>query len=441
MKRYELVQIVDYIRQFKKIDSIFRVDDTILKMVFDRNKSLFFDMKKGNSYIFKKDEYNVSNSYNAPFDVVLKKRCNSAYITNIEVIDENKIIKFEIDLKKSYKSTKTYLQMEFTGRHTNIIITDENMTILEALRHIDISVSYREIQCGLKLPALPPFTFNEKYEKIEDVEKFLFEEYEKKEKVKLNQIINQKLIAIQKKKDKLLDIKKSLPKPEELLKTADKYKKDAQILLYNIDKIKNYQKKVELKDFDGQDIVIILPKESRTPAKAANILFSLSKKTKKKAKNIHIEKENIDMKIEYLQNLENIIKGVKSIDELKLYFPKKIKNHKKVKQFDGVENFYFEGYKISLGKNERGNSYLLKNAKMSDLWIHLKDMPSTHVIIRSDKKEIPKNVIEFGAKLCVKFSTTQKDSFLVDFTKRRNVKIVKDAKVNYINYDTIKITS
>jgi len=104
-------------------------------------------------------------------------------------------------------------------------------------------------------------------------------------------------------------------------------------------------------------------------------------------------------------------------------------------KFIRMINDYKDGIDIAITTN----AYLLKNAKMSDLWMHLKDIPSTHVIIRSDKKEIPKNVIEFGAKLCVKFSTTQENSFSVDFTKRRNVKVIKDAKVNYVNYDTIKI--
>ena len=39
-----------------------------------------------------------------------------------------------------------------------------------------------------------------------------------------------------------------------------------------------------------------------------------------------------------------------------------------------------------VGKNERGNEELLKNAKKSDLWFHLKDLPSAHVLVRTDKQ-------------------------------------------------------
>ncbi len=439
MKRYELVCIANYLKRFKKIDKAFRVDDTIVKMVFDKKESLFFDMKKGESYIFKNDDFKVSKEYTAPFDIVLKKRCNSSFIKNIEVLKNNKVLRFELEQKKSYKSVKTFLQLEFTGRHTNFIITDEDFTILEALRHIDGSVSYRVIKNGIKLPDLPPYELRENEKKIEDIESYLYGQFKEKEQKKLTQAINQKLIEIEKKIEKFKKIRDSLKKPQELIQRSKKQQKAAELILANLHKIKQYQKEISVEDFEGNEVSISLPKEAKSPSHAADILFNASKKLKQKSKNIHIEKENIDSKIEYLSRLQEIVKSVKSVDELKLYFPKKEKNSKKEKLSDGVENFYFMGYKISLGKNERANAQLLKKAKMNDLWLHLKDIPSTHVIIRSDKKEIPKSVIEFAAKLCVKFSTTQKGSFLVDYTKRRNVKVENGAKVHYVNYNSIKI--
>lgn len=439
MKRAELVKIVKYLKSFKKLESIYRVDDTVLKLIFDKREILFFDMTKGNSYIFKKDNYKSSKVYSAPFDIVLKKRCFNSFVEEAEVLKDNKIVRFKLTQKKSYKATVTYLQFEFTGRHTNVIICDEEFVILEALRHIDKSVSYREIKNGIKLPELPGVAFTEKDVTIENVNRYLHDKYTKSMEKKLNSTINQKLIAIHKKIQKLEKIKEKLPLESELMEKSQQYKKEAELLLANLSNIKNYQKEVVVRDYDGKDIYIKFPKEAKTPSQAANILYDLSKKSKQKAKNIHLEVENLDSKIEYLKSLERITKEIKSLDELKLYFPKPKKTGKKEKNHDGVENFYFEGYKISLGKNEKANAYLLKNAKMSDIWLHLKDLPSTHVIISSNKKEVPKEVLEFGANLCVKFSTTQKSSYLVDYTTRRNVKVISGAKVNYVNYKTLGV--
>ena len=51
--------------------------------------------------------------------------------------------------------------------------------------------------------------------------------------------------------------------------------------------------------------------------------------------------------------------------------------------------FFYEGYKIMLGNNERENIYLLENSRASDFWFHLKDRPSCHVIVQNNKKELP----------------------------------------------------
>lgn len=441
MKREELLKISEYLKKFKKLDSLYRVDDTVLKLIFDKKESIFFDMTKGNSYIFKKDEYKSSKVYMAPFDIVLKKRCFNSFVEELEVLPNNKILRFKLLQKKSYKSLITYLQFEFTGRHTNVIICDENMIILEALRHVDKSVSYREIQNGLPLPELPGIELQQKCDDIDDIKSYLYKAYEDKMQKKLQNAINQKLINIHKNIQKLQNIKNKLPKKEELLKSSLIYQKEAELILANLSKIKNYQKEIKLQDFDGSEAVIKMPKNAKTPAMAADILYNLSKKAKQKAKNLYIEEENLNSKIKYLHHLEKIIQDIKSLDELKLYFPKKQKRNKKEENYDGIESFYCEGYKISLGKNEKANATLLKNAKMSDIWLHLKDIPSTHVIIKSNKKEVPKSVLEFAANLCVKFSTTQKSDYLVDYTQRRNVKVINGAKVNYVNYKTLKVES
>jgi predicted ribosome quality control (RQC) complex YloA/Tae2 family protein len=215
---------------------------------------------------------------------------------------------------------------------------------------------------------------------------------------------------------------------------------DGNLILSNIHNMSNYQKEIEVLDYEGNSKTITLSQDARTPSEAANKLFTRSKKLKQKAKNTYIERENLDSKITFLKRLQESITASKSIDEVNLYLPKQPKKLKKqaVKEDANIESFFIEGYKITLGKNEKGNITLLKTAKMSDVWMHLKDMPSTHVIIRNDKKSVPQLVLEFGAKLCVQFSAITEGSYLVDYTYRRNVKMREGANVNYVDYNTIK---
>jgi len=170
----------------------------------------------------------------------------------------------------------------------------------------------------------------------------------------------------------------------------------------------------------------------------SEMFFAKSKKAKQKAKHLHIEEESLRSKIEHLERFVNVVKEAKDVAKIELLFPKKVQN-KKVKQNDSIEVFWIEGYKVQLGKNEKGNIELLKNARAKDIWLHMKDRPSAHVIITTDKQNLPQNIILAAARLCVEFSTASKDRFLVDYTPRREVTIQNGANVLYNKYKTIEV--
>ncbi len=441
MKRSHLVQIASYLSRYRKIDLIERVEDTIIKIVFDRNELFFFDMKRGDSHIFKTSGYTKVRNYNAPFDVVLKKRFNNAKIEKVEVLEGNRILRIYVNSSSRYKAQKTILQFEFTGRNTNVIILDENETILEAYRHIDAHTSFREVKVGVKLKELPARSFDEKDNFIENVPIFLENEYTRRQNRRVENIKLQKIQTIDKKIQKLQKIYDSLENEKSLLAKSDELMLNGNLLLSNLHKMKNYQKEITVRDFEGKERTIKLPENSKTPSSAANEFFKRAKKLKQKAKFTYVERDNLSSKIIFLENLKTAVKAAKSVDELKLYLPKQPKTNKKDKKTDAnIETFFIEGYKIMLGKNEKGNITLLKSAKMSDIWMHIKDMPSTHVIIKNEKKSLPLNVLEFAAKLCVQFSKVGAGAYLVDFTPRRNVKMREGAKVNYVDYDTLKVS-
>ncbi len=441
MKRFILVQIAKYIDTFHKINSILRVDDTIIKIELDKKQTLFFDMKKGDSYIFKKDSYSQQKIYTAPFDIALQKYFNNSKIEKVEILTNNRILQITVNSSSSYKSKRSILQLEFTGKNTNAIILDENSIIIEAMRHISKNTSFREVQVGVKLIELPPREFNETKIEIPNLETFLYEEHKKREIKRLSVLKNQTISSIKKQIAKLQDIQNKIENEDSLNRKIKEYEINGHLILANLHNITNYQTSIEVTDFEGNKRVLELPKIAKSPSHAAEIFFKQSKKLKQKIKFSYIEKQNLSSKIEFLQNLITLINSAKSIDELNLYTPKKQKKQKKKILTDNtIESFFIDGYKISLGKNEKGNINLLKSAKMRDIWLHLKDIPSTHVIIRSDKKSVPLSVLEFAAKLCVQFSKVSKGSYLVDYTHRRNVKIKEGANVNYIEYKTLKVT-
>jgi predicted ribosome quality control (RQC) complex YloA/Tae2 family protein len=71
--------------------------------------------------------------------------------------------------------------------------------------------------------------------------------------------------------------------------------------------------------------------------------------------------------------------------------------------------------------------------------MHIRDIPSSHVLIRTDKQNIPQTLIESAAKLCVDFSTKNAGEYEVDYTKRKFVKPQEGSNVLYNKYETIRI--
>ena len=438
MKLSHLKQIKNYLQNFQKISAIHRVSDTIVKVAFDRDDEVFFEMQRSNSKIFKCDSYARSKVYNAPFDVVLAKRFNRANILSVELLNDDKILRFKTSIASAYKEEITLLQFEFTGKYTNVIILDENEVVLEALRHVDLYSSFREIRVGQKLLNVMPAPFVAKEYPLDDIEKFLFDEYAKDIQSKLASLKKQKVAFLNKKLKKLQKLYGSLDDEKKLEDEVQKCQHFGNLVLANIHNIKPYQKIIELNDYDGTAVKIELHKEFSSSSQMANSLFTRSKKAKQKAQHLHIEKESLSSKIEHIKLFIHTVEDAKDVSKIQLLFPAR-PQAKKIKVNDSIETFWIEGYKVQLGKNEKGNVEVLTKARARDIWVHMKDRPSAHVIITTDKQNIPMSIIEGAGRLCVDFTTLQKDRFLVDYTPRREVTMQNGASVLYNKYKTIEI--
>ena len=440
MKHFLLKQVVEYlVDNVHKIRLCKRIDNNTIIIEFNNMNILYFDMTKGNSSIFKSKELlNSKKDFNAPFDVVLQKRLNNAKVEDVCLYQDDKVINIKVNSSSSYKKLTTVLQLEFTGKHTNIILLDEDRVVLEALRHIDEFSSSRIVKVGHKLDEIPKQDFIPKVDKVENIEEYLHEVFTQKELKSLENLKKQKITQIDKKIKKLEKTINSLSKKEELEEESNSLYEKANLILGNIHNIKPYQKILKTYDYSGNEVEIDL-EENASASKYSNDLFKKAKRAKQKAENISLEKDNLDEKLAFLHRMKQNIQNANSIQECEFLYPKKERNQAKVKKAQPYESFFYEGYKIMLGTSERENVYLLKNSKASDFWFHLKDRTSAHVIVQNSKKTIPDSVIEQAAILCAKFSMDSSGTYEVDFTQRRNVKVQSGSNVLYNPYTTIVI--
>lgn len=104
-----------------------------------------------------------------------------------------------------------------------------------------------------------------------------------------------------------------------------------------------------------------------------------------------------------------------------------------------------DGLTILVGKNNRQNDLVtFKQAQHNDFWFHTKDIPGSHVILRTGEQEPSLAAIETAANFAAYFSKAgQSTKVPVDYTRRRYVKKPSGAKPGFVIYDhqhTIYIT-
>ncbi len=439
MKQYELKAIIEYLKRFRYISRARRVEDNTIELSFNREDSIFFNMRRGGSFIYKSRSIRPLQSYNAPFDALLHSFVSNSKIINIEIPNDDRVIRFTLAPKSSYKEKQIALQFEFTGRYTNVILLDRGEIVIEALRHIDANSSFRVIRPSIRLKPIPPFKIKEKnIHKIEDIESFLEKKYIDFEKKRLEILKKQKLLAVIKKKEKLERLLSELAEPSSLVKEEKRYRDLGNIVLANLYRIKPYDRKLKTHDFEGKEIIIEFP-QGILPNRVSEYFFNKAKKARGRARNIHIERENLITKLAFYSNMYYAIERAKTTHDLELLVPKRGKSKRKKEKIKECELFWIDDYKVLIGRNSKENQAILKMAKSNDIWMHIRGIPSSHLIIKTDKQNLPNSVIERAGKLCVDFSLKQAGNYTLDYCKRKFVKVQEGANVEYDKYKSIII--
>ncbi|WP_294952876.1 NFACT RNA binding domain-containing protein [Sulfurovum sp.] len=452
MKLYELKAIAERLSDFSYLSRARRIEDNTLELVFDKSDSYFFNMTRGHSFIYKAPSQRPLQGYNAPFDTLLHSLLSGSRLLKVEVPNGDRMLRFTIAPKSSYKDKIICLQLEFTGKNTNAILLDENEVIIEALRHIDAESSFRVVRPGVELLPIPRRVLSPdntldnknnqegavRAQHPTDIDAVLEERYHVMQQKRLEEMKKQKLSSVSKKIKKLSQLLAKLPDEKKLAEEEKKQKAYGNLILANLYQIKPYDTKLKTYDFEGKEITIPLPKNIKVN-RMSDYFFNLSKRAKSKAKNIHIEKENLESKKAFYENIHYALEQAREPYELELLVPRRGKSQRKKEKLKEGELFWIEDYKVMVGRNSKENQALLRKAKANDIWMHTREIPGSHVIIRTDKQNLPDSVLQAAAKLCVDFSTDQPGNYLVDYTKRKFVKVQEGSHVEYDKYQTVAV--
>lgn len=97
-----------------------------------------------------------------------------------------------------------------------------------------------------------------------------------------------------------------------------------------------------------------------------------------------------------------------------------------------------DGFHMYVGKNNYQNEELtFRFAEGNDMWFHAKQMPGSHVIVKTEGKELPDRTYEEAARLAAYYSTGHEAPKVeIDYTAKKNLKKPPKAKPGFVIYHT-----
>jgi predicted ribosome quality control (RQC) complex YloA/Tae2 family protein len=121
-------------------------------------------------------------------------------------------------------------------------------------------------------------------------------------------------------------------------------------------------------------------------------------------------------------------------------------NEGKKEKFPNLKKLDIDGFPVYIGRDSKSNDHLTFNiADDDDIWMHVKGVPGSHVVIKINDKIPTMEVLKQVAELAKKNSKASNvDNVNVVYCKRKFVKKEQgmndgQVKVDYVNSETISL--
>lgn len=231
-----------------------------------------------------------------------------------------------------------------------------------------------------------------------------------------------------------------------------------ELLTANLHRVSVGAKEVTVTSYyDGSEVTIPLDPRFSAP-RNAQLYFKRYAKSRTAIKEKKVQLAETQSDIDYLESqmtyLENAIRPEEvAVIHEELVETGYMRRAKKNRPGSGRKRCFKSsplrytspsGFEILAGRNNRENDELtLKIADKKDLWLHTKDIPGSHVIVRLHGKEPAEEDIRFAAQIAAHLSNAKDSANVpVDYVEARYVKKPSGAKpgmVIFTNNHTLYI--
>lgn len=246
-----------------------------------------------------------------------------------------------------------------------------------------------------------------------------------------------------KKNEKILKV---LAVEKEEKKDYEKYQQYGDILAASMYSVKRGMEYLETFDFYNNCMVKIPLDVQLSPQQNLEKLYKKYNKLKRGLEANARRHAEITEELDYLNGIKLYIDNSDDIDNLKQIYEelvvqgyirkKKEKKQKSKKQNKTVDYGVIQGenYQIFYGRNNIENDNLtFKVADKNDIWLHSKNIPGSHVIIKCDN--LTDEILLHGAQIAAYYSKAiLGDKVSVDYTQKRYINKPKGAKPGFVTY-------
>lgn len=389
------------------LDKDFKIINIFNNNVSIENKRFYAINSKYEYFELDKKEIDFETIFTSPQEMIDKIKG----IGNIFASDTYNNIEKRKQLSSSYKgyifknNNNVYLSYNKFSKFNNYEINEYN-TLNEAIN------SYFEEFVNTSLIT----------DKKKKIEKFLLNKIKKNYKI-------------------LENIEKDIFKDSNF----EEYRYLADLLASYIYLIKPRMDKIEVFDYNKNKNILIDLDPKKSPSDNLNLLYKKYRKAKKGLEFTNERKIKILEDQKYLDEVlnflikENDYLGLEEIED-ELGLKKKIENKKnKIKKRELLK-YVYNGYEIFVGRNHTENNHLtFEKAKNNDIWLHVRDIPGSHVIIVTNKKKVDQDTLYYAAGLAALHSKGEGRK-IIDYTERSNVKRTnKFGNVTFNNFKSIEV--
>ncbi|GAA3188822.1 NFACT RNA binding domain-containing protein [Lentilactobacillus kefiri] len=250
---------------------------------------------------------------------------------------------------------------------------------------------------------------------------------------------------LKKNRNKLKKLKRDMKETE----NADDYRVKGEILTTYLNKVDRGMTSIELPNYYEEDKPIkIQLSNQQSPSQNAQRYFKKYQKLKNAVKFVGEQIKLTQQEIDYFENIQSQIELADPQDLVDIRYEleqghylrdheqNKKKKNKRQKIAKPEKFVSTDGTEILVGKNNLQNEKLtMHTADKRDTWLHTKNIPGSHVIIRSfDPSE---QTLAEAANLAAYFSKARESSKVqVDYTKVKNIRKPNGTKPGYVIYDS-----